>query len=572
MTKTQYILFGITLYIISMIIIIIILNLVNKKANKKITSEIQELERNKNLIISASIISELNKVEALINNSSMRETYNEWQKRFKKIKETDIPKITDELIEIEELFAEKKIKDAQEHIDKLEININFIKNKSNKLLEEIKEITESEEKNREIITKLKLKYRSLVKKFNQNKNDFKEITAPLELQFENIDKLFHAFEKTMEINNYEEVGKIVRAIDDTVGNLEIIIEEAPSIILMANVIIPKKITNVLNKRDKLVKTGFNLDYLNLDYNIEEINKKISDILSRLSILNVEDSILELKTIVEYFETTYEDFDKEEQCRKTYEEYSRTILIKIRKSQKIVNQLVKKIDSFKFSYDLKDDDIKIIPEIEQELNEHDKTYEEIIAAQRSKTFAYSKIGQDIELLNDKLIQTEDKLSFTIKKLGSLKEDELRAVDQLEEINKILKKSKQKINSYKLPVLPKKYHIELAEANMAIKEIEYELSKKPISIKILNTRVDTARDLVLKLYKTSNEMVKTAAMAELAIVYGNRYRTENKLVDIGIDKAEKLFTTGGYKQSLEKSIMALNQVEPGIHKRLLEYSQK
>ena len=82
-----------------------------------------------------------------------------------------------------------------------------------------------------------------------------------------------------------------------------------------------------------------------------------------------------------------------------------------------------------------------------------------------------------------------------------------------------------------------------------------------------RVDTARDLVLKVYNTINETVKTASMAETAIVYGNRYRI-NREVDFGLQKAESSFYKGNFKNSLENAINAINIVEPGIHKRLLE----
>ena len=97
---------------------------------------------------------------------------------------------------------------------------------------------------------------------------------------------------------------------------------------------------------------------------------------------------------------------------------------------------------------------------------------------------------------------------------------------------------------------------------------ELEKRPISIKVLNMRVDTARDLVLKVYNTINETTKTAKMAEMAIVYGNRYRTVNKEVDLGLTKSENSFYKGNYKISLEQAISAINVVEPGIHKKLLE----
>ena len=98
-------------------------------------------------------------------------------------------------------------------------------------------------------------------------------------------------------------------------------------------------------------------------------------------------------------------------------------------------------------------------------------------------------------------------------------------------------------------------------------EIEIDKKPISIKTLNLRVDTARDLALKLYQTASNTTKTAAMAEMAIVYGNRYRSSNKEVASGLNASTKAFNKGDYKESLEKILNTLNIVEPGIHKKLL-----
>src|SRR5699024_12155518 len=91
---------------------------------------------------------------------------------------------------------------------------------------------------------------------------------------------------------------------------------------------------------------------------------------------------------------------------------------------------------------------------------------------------------------------------------MKADVVRAREQLDEVRSILKESKLKIRDYNLPVIPNTYFVELKEAGAAIKEIIKELDKKPITITTLNTRVDTARDLVLKLYMTTKELLKTA----------------------------------------------------------------
>ncbi len=568
MSQTAYILAGITYYIVSIIIVVVVLNIINRRENKKYRDEITTLERDKNLIISSSILSELNKVEALVNNDKMQEVYDDWQKRFKEIKDVEVPKLTDALIDIEECFNECDYKALNDKIAKAELEIFYVKTKANFLLDEIKEITLSEERNRDTIIKLKTRYREIVTKYNNNKNDYKEVCAPLELQFENVDKLFAAFEVAMEANSYEEVGKIVKGIDDLIGNLGVIIDEAPTIILMGKNLIPNKMRDIEKINERMKAEGYNLDYLNITYNIEEAEKKIQDIFARLNVLNVEDSIFELKTMLDYFDGIYNDFDQEKQARTIFEEYVRKVLVKANKLEKINNGLYKKLDQIKYSYDLTDDDVKVIEIIKQELIAIKKDYNQIIDAHRTKSFAFTRLGKEMEQLNNRLLNTEEKLETALRNLGSLEEDESRAREQLDEIKDILKKSKEKIISYNLPLIPNMYYVQLSEANVAIKEMVKELEMTPISIKTLNIRVDTARDLALKLYNTSNEVVKTAAMAEMAIVYGNRYRPVNKNLDISLSNAEKLFYQGEYKKSLECAIRAINVIEPGIHNKLME----
>ena len=571
MTRTTFIFIGILYYIFTIVLILVVLNLINKKERNKYKEEIASLERDKNLIVGASILSELNKVGALINNDVMQKKYDNWQARLKEIKEVEVPKITDALIEIENAFEDKDYKSLKPKIASLELQIAYVKTKSNFLLDEIKEITLSEEKNRETITKLKSEYRSILTKYNSNKLDYEEVANPIELQFENVDKLFSAFEVAMEKNEYTEVGKIVKAIDDTIGNLKVVVEEAPSIIIMGKKLIPDKITDIKKITTKMEKEGYNLDYLNIDYNITESEKKISDVFARLNVLNLEDSVFELKTILDYFDSLYHNFDKEKLSKRIFEDFQRSILIKATKLEKISNDLNRKIDDLKYSYDLSDEDVSILDVISSEIVEIKDDYNRIIDMHRRRVFAFSRLSKEMEILNNKLLKTEEKLEQTLRSLGSLKEDEKRAREQLDEIKKILNQAKNNIRSYKLPITPKNFYVELGEAAGAIHDMILELDKRPISIKTLNTRVDTARDLTLKVYNTTKEAVKTAKMAEVAIVYGNRYRAMYRDVELGLIKAENAFYKGNFKISLENAINAINIVEPGIHKKLLEEYQ-
>mgnify|MGYP004552149603 CR=1 FL=1 len=567
MSKSGIILGAIILYIIGVVLICVTLFTIQKKNRNKLEKELTKLETLKNLIISSGILTEMEKVKALINNDKLMETYKKWEKRYHKIEKEDIPRLTDKLLVCSELIENNKFKEASYELAKAEIDIYYVKTDMELLLEDVKEITNSEERNRSAVTKLKSTFRNVVNKYTSNMNDYKGMEERVNLQFENINKLLSAFEISMEQNDYDEVGKIVKALDDLINNIKIVIDETPTVILMGKMIIPKKINELEMVASKMKKDGYNIEYMNLDYNIEETKKKLNDIFDRLKMLNLEDSIFELKTILDYFESLYYDFDKERTAKKEYEMLIDSIGKKLSRLTSVLRSIYEEVDMLKETYALTKEELSTLDSISKELTGEKDSFKLVNDRTLTRSTPYSRLSKDCELISVRISKTEDKLESAIKSLGSLKEDEVRAREQLTEIRGILKDAKDKIKSYKLPVIPKTYFIELNEAKDSISNIVSELEKKPIVISNLNTRVDTGRDLVLKLYTLSNELTKSASMAEMAIVYGNRYRSSNKEIEVGLVKAESLFRNGQYKKSLETTLDVLNIVEPNIHKKLM-----
>ena len=567
MTKSLVFLIFFTVFAVGFSLIFGIIIFFKKRRINKLKAELSSVERDKNMVVSSRLLTELNKAESLANNDALKQKLATWNETFDTINSKDIPHITDEILHIEELIEEKKYDDAEKLMPSLEIVTYYAKAKSMFLLFEVRSLTTSEERNREAVTKLKTLYRQIVLKYNNNIDDYKEIKKAIELQFENIDKLFSAFEKSMDNNNFEETPKIVKALSDLIKNLEIVIEESPTILFMGRVIIPKKISEIKSYERKLTKTGYNLEYMNLDYNIEQSNKKVNLILDKLKVLNLEDSIFDLKTILDYYDSIIVDFDKEKNCKAEFEEEAWVITEKISRISKMIKNIYMELSEIKDSYDLSSDVSEGVNQLNSEFMKLKEEFREASDRSKIKVIPYSKMHKDIQLVHIRINALEDGIEKTIRELSSLKEDEYRAREQLIEINEILRNSKLKIKEYKLPILPKNYTVELKEAKEAINEIVNELEKRPISIKTLNTRVDTARDLVFKLYNTARELVKTAAMCELAIVYGNRYRTSYKEVRAGLLLAEKEFYKGEYRKGLETVLGVLNIVEPGINKKLL-----
>ena len=297
-----------TFVIIAVVLITVVLMLIQKHKIKVIKSELEQLDKEKNIIASTPVLSELSKVEPIIKNDKMGEKYKNWQRRFELIKDNKILEINDMIIDLDLALAEKKFDILKEKLAKTEIEIYKVRESADQLLKEIKEITLSEEKYRSIVTKLKAKYRSLLKEFNNHREEYEDISDVIELQFENIEKRFLDFENVMEKNEYDEVTHIVKALDTMIDHMNIVILEVPNLVLLAERLIPKRIEEIEATYNEMITEGYPLDYLKIEYNMEESRKNTKNILDRIRVLNLEDCMFELKTMLDYLDSLFNDFD------------------------------------------------------------------------------------------------------------------------------------------------------------------------------------------------------------------------------------------------------------------------
>ena len=561
----QFLIIGSTI-IVALTIVIIILHIIRRMEARFYKNKLKELEVQRNQVASTPVLLELSKVEPIIKNDKMEEKYTEWHDRFDYIRDKRLTVIDDMLIDLDVYVEKKDYKSCGYRIAKTEIEIYKVREAAEHLLEQIKDITLSEEKYRSIVIKLKSKYRALNREFHEHRELYGFMQESVEMQLENIEKRFLDFEKVMEVNDYNEVVHICKALDNMIDHMEILIKELPDVLLMSQTVIPNRMREVEANYHDMVEKGFVLDYLNIEYNIDESRKNIERILDKVRMINLEGCMFDLKTMLEYYDSLFIDFEKERLSRKLYEEVSTDFAKRLDKTNNLVKDVYEQLDDIKKMYDLKDEDIEVIHEVNKILVVINDDYKKMIQKEETKSCPYSMLSEEVENLTNRLVTMENDFDCALKSLGNMYDDELRAREQLDEIQGFLKNCKTKIRSYKLPVVTDNYFVQLHEANEAILEVIRELERKPIVIKTLNTRVDTARDLVLKLYNTTNEMVRNAELAETVMVYINRYRSTYQEVNESICDAESRFYKGDYRGSLEISVKAMSFVDENIYRKL------
>ena len=130
----------VTLFVVAVVLIVLVLNLIQSKKNKSLKKILENLDIEKNKIESAPIVPELAKIESYLKNEKLEVMYNEWKERLEDIKENQIPKITDMLLEADYSLSQTDYKSAMYKIAKLEMEIYKVRTNSDFLLGEIKEI------------------------------------------------------------------------------------------------------------------------------------------------------------------------------------------------------------------------------------------------------------------------------------------------------------------------------------------------------------------------------------------------------------------------------------------------
>ena len=192
----EYLIIG-SIVILVIVALIIIVQIIKKIRFTSYKNKAKNLEIQRNLVASTPVLLELSRVEPIIKNDKMEEKYNKWQDRFKKIKEERLSKIDDMLIDLDLYIDKKNYKSCGYRIAKIELEIYKVRESAQHLLDEIKDLSKSEEKYRASVIKLKTKYRSLNSEF-QNKKELYEDMKESNKVVKDQETGFYIFEGTTE--------------------------------------------------------------------------------------------------------------------------------------------------------------------------------------------------------------------------------------------------------------------------------------------------------------------------------------------------------------------------------------
>ncbi|MFQ9668797.1 septation ring formation regulator EzrA [Thomasclavelia spiroformis] len=534
--------------------------------------EIIELENQMNAVKSLPIQYRLGRVKGIGKNMpEVLEKYNLYVKEFDDLNSFQTNDIVPLINEIDEQLYYRKLTGAKSKLHKLKEEISNYETKSQDLLKRIEVITEVENEQRLEIIKIKEKYRAASDNFANVRFKIEDFVPSIPGIFNEIDERFVVLEEMMNNQRFDEAktyaGKIEKDVDILTANLR----DLPTYISIVRKYIPKRLEEIYAIIEEMKEKDFSIEKLSAASRYNQIGDALEQTIQNIKDLKLENVGASIEKMTEDLNDLNSDLEKEQTAFHQYEEARNNCYRHIGRLDDGLKKTVSSLAELQENYLLADYKITIAGEYNKfkPIVDDLARLTEII---ESKNFSYSALIDEFNDLITRCQPFDDALIKYNELESSLRLEEKRALDELDNINIVLLEIKSEIKNKHLPMISESYKDYIDDSYQKADEIMKFIRHRPIDLKRLSEQVDAARDVIYKLYDNVHNLIVTAEMVEEAIIYGNRYRSSFLEVNTELTKAELLFRNGEYTKALSTAVDIIEKIDPGSYEMLINKNTK
>ncbi|WP_141432039.1 septation ring formation regulator EzrA [Bacillus sp. 03113] len=553
-------------YILGGIAILICLFFIGYYLKKKYYKEIDRLEDWKMEIMNRPVLDEMTKVKKLNMNGETEELFEKWRSAWDDVVVSELPDVEEMLFDGEEMIDKYRFRKAKEIQLTINNRMNEIEEKIKSLLEEINHLVGSEEKNRAEIEVLKESYRENKKKLLAHRHSYGKAEAFIEKELTELADLFQQFNEKTENGNYLEARQTVMTIEKLTTSVNDQLNVIPELLAICLSKIPSQISELKEGYREMLDDGYRLEHINLEKEVEKIEKQLSSFLQDIEQIKLEDVQKGVEEMKESLEVLYDLLEKEVYAKHYLEQNnqtSKTILHKIKEDN---DKLKIDIEQVQQSYQLQENELEDHYHLDMKLAHLVKRFDLLEHKIYTESAAHTLLSEELQEIKSQLEMISDEQAIYFEKLQALRKDEFTAREKVKVLSKQISETMRLVSKSNLPGLSLEYKYLMDDAKESISHVKLKLEEMPLSIQTIQEYLEAAEQIVQKVVETTNEIVETVELAERIIQYGNRYRSSYPNIEEGLKQAEEAFRSFDYKTALEQAASTVENVEPGALKKI------
>ena len=495
---------------------------------------------------------DLKKVKALEIAGKAEKLYSQWESEWYEIQSIDIEELDRDLYSAETYIDKFNFKRADEVIMNCGELIANIKDRIAGIRREIKELTEVEPRNRELLAK-RHQYGAAAEQFE---NNIKEIAPQLD-----------DFKLLTSTGKYLEAQEKINSVKELIDSLKERMEVLPDLLKEIEKTCPAQIQSLRLKVEEMEKKGFKLNHLEISSKIESSVWQLSD--AREKVKSGDIDLIEniLDGIYDVIDEVSNDLKKELDYKKYIEENYREITNKLELQDKLNEALYNNIQEIKNRYQIYQKDEEMVANYYDELSDLlDVKHDIDVYINNQPKLNYKDLKEKVELLGQGLEKIEEDQTNYSRYLTSLREEEDHAREKLIFINQEKEVIKRKLDNSRVPGFSDRFIVLYKDVTDSYRYAIEELKKEPINIDLLKRAVAEAEES-LDIYASEvNNILTDIELIEKLIRYANRYRKDNVEFHQQLTVAEQYYREYRYNKTLEIIRNSLDKVEPGAYERI------
>ncbi|MEH7176510.1 septation ring formation regulator EzrA [Neobacillus vireti] len=553
-------------FIIGFIILLLALFVLGYFIKKKYFKEMDRLEAWKIDLFNRPILDEMSKVKQLNMTGQTEELFEGWRNQWDDIVTVKLPDLEEMLFDAEEYIDKYRFKKAKGIQRDINDKLLATENEINKIVEELHELVGSEEKNRIEIEQLKELYRETKKTLLAHRHSFGKSEKYLETQLDDVTKKFHEFDEKTELGNYLEARELVLSIHDQLITIKNNMDLIPQLLIECQSLIPSQLSDIQDGYREMNEKGYYLNHLQLEQEIESLRENLTKFLGFIEETKIEEAQEGIGEVKERIDILFDLLEKEVNAKHFIlqnEKGMSGLLTSVLEEHDHLSSEVKHVQE---SYHLTDSDFEIQRHLESQLSTVTKHYEILMEKINLNETALTALCEELKdiKMHIEMIQEEQE-SFGLK-LQALRKDEFEARETLRDLTKKVGETIRLVSKSNIPGLPEDYKYLFEDTNESIQNVKQQLQEKPLNVSALNQYLEIAVLTVEKLSNSTMELIENVILAEKAIQYGNRYRSQYPSIAKGLGDAEHAFRHYEYQEALEQAAASLESIDPGALKKI------
>ncbi|SDH73506.1 septation ring formation regulator EzrA [Alteribacillus bidgolensis] len=546
--------------ILTAALIIAVIIIYGAVSRKKIYKEVDRLEQWKTKIANQPVADEIAKVKGLTMSGETEEKFEEWRKEWDDIIGSHLPDIEEALFDIEEWANKYRFRKSKELLDAARVQLKNIDSHILNIFYEVENLIHSEEENRTGITEIKERFSSIQQYISQNWLSLGSTARIFENHMNELKDMVAVFDQETEAGNYMKANHILNDLNEKLRKMEQQVNAVPALLVEVEAELPEECKEVQYGMEEMESKGYQLDHFDFHSILEEFRNEfpvLSKAVADLELERVQDRVQDIR---HYFDYIYQTLEKEVEARRFVEVQAIEAREEIDRLEIQLNELQQEREKVKMSYRIPDEEDKRQKKAENGMEGTLKNWRVFKDMYEYRKISFTGLKENLESLKQDIYTLDKDIRSSKEQLYTLRKDELKALETLKTLRRQLLQDRIKLERSLLPKIPSILLNEVDAAEERLEAAVSALEEVPVEMGRVNAAAEDAEHLVNKVHQELRTTLEQARLAERAIQYGNKYRSQSLSIDEKLLQAEVHFRKGYYDEAVHTAIGAVEQKEP------------